>query len=735
MSRRRKARKPDPPQPGARPAAAPSRPSRRVWLRRLGLSAVLCGVILLGYLPALHGGFIWDDQVLLTDSPLVKAADGLYRFWFTTEAHDYWPLTSTTFWLEWRLWGREPTGYHVTNLVLHATEALLLWAILSKLRLGGAYLAALVFAVHPVNVESVAWIAQRKNLVALLFFLLATLLFLEADAGEEGEGRRRAGRGPGRWYWLSLAAFVLALLGKGSVAILPLVLLLLAWWQRRRVTARDLVRVAPFAVVAVALVLVNIWFQTHGGSEPIRTATLGQRLLGAGAVVWFYLSKALLPVNLAFVYPQWHVEVGHPLWWLPLAAALAVSATLVRCRESWGRPFLMAWAFFCVALLPVMGFTDVYFMKYSLVADHYQHVAIIGVIALAAAAWSRWEQRARGPFRTAALGVAVLSVGALTWLTARQSATYRDEEALYRATIQANPGCWLAHYNLAVDLKAQGRRQEEVFHLEEAVRLRPGYAEAHNNLAIALLDEGRYGEAVSHAEQAVRLEPDVPATLVNLGIALSRAGRPEEALGPLERAVQLQPGLAGAPYNLALTLARLGRPSEAIDHYREASRLEPASPEDHGALARALTAAGRHDEAIAEFEEALRLSPGGPGAAEAHYNLGVLLTAAGRKQEGLAHYAGALELKPDYAEAHYNVAVALLSDGRTEEAIRHLEAAVASKPDLLVARVVLAEACARAGRLTEAIAHAEAALANAPPATRTELEERIQAWKARAGAR
>jgi tetratricopeptide (TPR) repeat protein len=760
MSRRQRARKPaGPPPPEGPPAVFADSPADgRVWLGRLGLATLLCGTALFSYLPALHGGFIWDDHVLLTDNPLIKASDGLYRFWFTTEAPDYWPLTSTTFWLEWRLWGSNPTGYHATNVALHAIEALLLWAVLLKLRMRGAYLAALLFAVHPVNVESVAWIAQRKNLVAMLFFLLATLFYLEAD--QDGAGRTRPGAR--RWYGLSLSMFVLALLGKGSVATLPVLLLLLVWWQRRRVAARDLVRVAPFAATAALLVLVNIWFQTHG-TGPIRTASVGERLLGAGAVVWFYLSKALLPLRLAFVYPQWHVEVGRPLWWLPLLAAVGVSTALWLYRETWSRPFLMSWAFFCVALLPVMGLTDVYFMTYSLVADHYQHIAIIGVIALVAAGWSEWQRRARRPSRTAA--VAVL-VGTLAWLTVRQSATYRDEETLYRATIEANPDCWLAHYNLAIDLKAEGRRQDALLHLEEAVRAKPDYADAHTNLAIALSEEGRSGEALSHAEEAVRLRPDMPEALVNLGLVLTKGGRPAEALAPLERAVQLRPGSAEVQYNLGLTFAALGRLPEAMSHYHEALRLEPDSPEAHNALGTGWLAAGRYEEAIGEleqalrrkadypeaqanlaqalvrsgrpqeaiphYEEALRLRPDAP---EAHYNLGLLLTAAGRKDEGLAHYARALQLKPDYAEAHNNLAVALFAEGRSGEAVSHFEEAVRLKPDFLEARLNLAETCARTGRLSEALAHARAALGMAPPGARAALERKIQAWQALARSR
>ena len=300
-----------------------------------------------------------------------------------------------------------PAGYHVTNLILHAAEALLIWVILRKLSIPGAFLAAAIFAVHPVNVESVAWIAQRKNTMAMLFFLLSILWYLKTviPAASVGMPQVRSHGGPWEretfssfirhpsslyfWYWLSLTAFVLAMLSKGSVVVLPVLLLGIIWWLRP-VTIRDMLRTAPFFAVAAALAAVNVWFQTHGSGEVLRTASFTERLLGAGGVVWFYLYKALLPLDLDFVYPQWHIKAGNPLWWLPLLAAFAVTAVLWRYRTSWSRPLLFAWGFFCVALAPVMGFTDVGFMKYSLVADHYQHIAVIGLIALAAAGWSAW---------------------------------------------------------------------------------------------------------------------------------------------------------------------------------------------------------------------------------------------------------------------------------------------------------------------------------------------------------
>src|SRR3972149_5784940 len=376
--------------------------------RLLGGVALVALAAFLAYLPALNGGFILDDDKLLTDNRLIKATDGLYRFWCTTEAQDYWPVSNSTLWLEWRLWEINPSGYHVTNLILHIAESLLIWVLLRKLSIPGAFLAAVIFAVHPVNVESVAWIASRKNLMAMFFFLFSILCYLKLDIASSSTQEHRyrttspltsrpsplapghhvSGRSP-LWYLLCLAAFVLAMLSKGSVVILPVLLLLIVWWQRE-ITIRDLVRMAPFFVVAMALGAVNVWFQDHGSGAVLRTANFVERLLGAGGGVGVYLYKALLPFDLAFVYPPWQIRMSDPLWWLPLVAALVVTIVLWQYKGRWSRPFLFAWGFFCVALAPVMGFTDVGYMRFSLVANRYQHIAIIGVIALVAAGWGVW---------------------------------------------------------------------------------------------------------------------------------------------------------------------------------------------------------------------------------------------------------------------------------------------------------------------------------------------------------
>ncbi len=384
---------------------------RGSFLCMAGGAALVAACVVAVYWPCLHGGFILDDDKLVTDNDLVRSPEGLGRIWFSTQPQDYWPLTNSLFWLQWRIWGSSPIGYHATSLLLHVAAALLIWRILRILKIPGAFLAALLFVVHPVNVQSVAWISEQKNTLAMVFFLLSVVWYLRAEEGREASDVARVSA---KWYWLSLATFLLAMLSKGSAAVLPLVLLLIIWWRRERIARSDLWRTAPFFVVAIALTAVNFWFTTHGADIVVRDATFGQRVAGAGAAVWFYLSKALVPIDLVFIYPQWQILESKILWWLPALAGLAVTAVLWWRRNlppaGWMRPLLFAWIFFCVALLPVLGFADVGFMKFSLVADHYQHLALIGVTAVVAAAWSVWHFKARGLPRVAINGAAIVAL-------------------------------------------------------------------------------------------------------------------------------------------------------------------------------------------------------------------------------------------------------------------------------------------------------------------------------------
>jgi tetratricopeptide (TPR) repeat protein len=654
-------------------------------LGALAGAAVIVIAVFLVYLPSINGEFVLDDE-LFTQNALNNAPDGLYRLWCTNEAPEYYPAAYTTNWIEWRLWRMCPTGYHVTNLILHVAEALLIWIVLRKLSIPGAFWAALIFAVHPVNVESVAWIAQRRNIMAMLFFLLSILWYLKAamptpsanmaSARSHGGPWERVETSPAPspwpltpsprplWYWLSLAAFVLAMLGKGSAAVLPALLLGIIWWLRPLETVpifagtmqawsakmglspfiwRHLLRTVPFFAIAAALTVVNVWFQTRGTEVVIRHAGFTDRLVGAGCVVLFYLYKALLPVDLAFVYPQWRIDAGNPLWWLPLLAVLVVTAVLWRYRTGWSRPLLFAWGFFCVALLPVMGFVDTGFMQYSLVADHYQHIAIIGIIALVSALWSLWHRRARGDSRRAAILIAVMAVGVLGFLAWRQNRLYRDPITLYEATLEKNPNCWMAQ----------------------------------NNLGTVLVRIGRYQEAIKNFRQVIQINPDYPDVYNQFGIALIHVGRPREAMEQYGRALQLKPNYPEAHNNLGSALDQIGRPSEAIEHYEKALRLNPEYAEAYFNLGNLYKTAGQYQQAIECYRQALRIKL---DYVEAYNNLGIAFFETGQPREAIEHYHQALKWKPDYTQVYYNLALA------HAELYQPSEAEAAARKALILAR-------------------------------------------------
>jgi protein O-mannosyl-transferase len=558
------------------------------------VGAVIIGVaVLICYIPSMNGGFVLDDDNLMTQNPLMDSSGGFCQFWCTYKAQEFYPVSNSTFWLEWHLWRLVPAGYHVTNLILHIVDALLIWVILRRLSVPGGLIAAIVFAVHPVNVESVAWIAQVRNMLAMTFFLLSILFYLEVIRRSADDGQRV--RGAGRWYWLSLGAFVLAMLGKGSAAVLPGIILGIVWWLRR-LTLRGAARMIPFFVMSGALTAVCVWFQTRGDDIVFRHAGFGERLAGAGLVPWFYLYEAIFPVDLYFVYPMWHIRPDSILWWAPLAAASAVTAVLWWRRNGWGRPLLFAWGFFCVALLPVAGFADTGFMRYSLVADHYQHMAIIGVIALAAAGVGEWRVRSAGRMGWVPAGAALAAVGCLALLTWRQNGIYTDEVTLYRAALRKNPDCSMVHNNLGFLLATlpppNTDMDEAISHFREAVSLNPEYAEAHNNLGAMLLRKNELNDAEEHLRESVRLKPGYADAYRTLGDILIKAGRFRESSECYEEALRLKPDFAEACSALAQAYASLQRPYEAINAADKALKMARSQG---------------HTEMAARLEEWLRL--------------------------------------------------------------------------------------------------------------------------------
>ena len=619
---------------------------------------VVFGATFLAYFPALRGGFIWDDDGHVT-KPALQSLHGLWRVWFEVGAtQQYYPVLHSAFWLEHRLWGDATIGYHLVNVACHAASACLFAVILRRLFgsvfRGSEWLAALLFALHPVAVESVAWISEQKNTLSTLFYLLAALAYLDFDrkrgqASEIDAARSRIDfRGLTPCYLLASSLFVLAVLSKTVAATLPAALLVVFWCRRGSLSwRRDALPLLPWFAFGAAAGAFTAWVERRFIGAQGTEFALGwvERCLLAGRVIGFYLGKLFWPSGLIFIYPRWRVSAGDARQYLfPLAVA-ALLAALWFLRNRWRGP-LAAFLFFGGSLFPALGFVDVYPFRYSYVADHFQYLASLGVIALVVAGWSGWAARGR----VAVAAVILAGFGFLTW---NQSRMYADIDTLYRTTLARNPGCWLAHNNLAGRLVASGRLDEAIGHYAEALRLDPRYPEAYDNLGIALALAGRREEAVANFEGALRLRPDFAEAHYNLGLTLVSAGRLPEAVEHYRAALRLSPNHAEIENNLGVALARLGQPLDAIEHYEQALRLRPGNPDMLANLGNALRMVGRYGEAIRDLRQALQEEP---DSVEAHYNLGLALAAAGRRGEAEAEFSEAVRLRPDLARPQPPVA-------------------------------------------------------------------------------
>jgi len=546
------------------------------------LAAALVVLVVLAHAMALTAGFVWDDDDYVTENANLTSVSGLVRIWTTLGAvPQYYPLVHTTFWVEHHLWGEKALGYHAVNVLLHAGSALLVWTILRRLSVPGAWLAAAIFGVHPVHAESVAWVAERKNVLSGVLFLAALYAWVRFDDAEAGTAPRRRA-----WTW-SLVFFALALLSKSVTATLPAAILVLVWWRRGRVTLRDVAPTLPFfALGAAAGTLTSFMERFHvGASGGDWSLTFLERFSVAGRAVWFYLGKLVWPHPLMFIYPRWRVGAWGPGAWLwPLSVAALLSVLFV-LRSRWGRGPLAALLFFGVTLGPALGFVNVYPMRFSYVADHFQYLASLGPIALAAAGLARVDRHVLSGLVPALL----LALSALTW---RQETAYRDEETLWRRTIATDPRVFIAQNNLGGILMERGRSEEAEACFLRAIEIEPSYPEAYDNLGILLDRRGEHDEAIGRYRKALAVDPRYSYSHNNLGISLAETGRLDEAIASFREAIRLKPDFARARFNLGLALSRTGDREGAIAALSEAARLNPQDADIRRALA-AVSQGGR----------------------------------------------------------------------------------------------------------------------------------------------
>lgn len=541
-----------------RDKTAPDNPARGApqGLIDAAIATAIILATIVAYQPAMSGGFIWDDNTYIINSELNQDPHGLGRLWFSTDPVDYFPVAYSLQWLEYRAWDGDSRPYHAVNLALHCAVVVLIGLVLRRLSIPGAWIAAGLFALHPVNVESVAWIYQQRTTLPLVFALISTLAFLRFDqSGRVG------------WQAVSVAAFVLALLSKTSVVMFPFVLLGTCWWERRTIRRADMLRVLPHFAAALVLGLVTAWFQSARaiGVTVVRDDSLITRLATAAWATWFYAYKAFVPLNLSFVYPRWVVNAASPLAWAPLAALIAAFAVLWRFRASWGRGPLAALGYYVITLLPMLGFLNIFFMKYSLVADHWQYVGLAGLMALPGA----WLAKLVARQRAAGAACTVIILGGFAFLTREQSKIYANETAVWTDTAAKNRGAWIAWNNMGADLLRDGEFEKARPYFEKTLELNPRFSKAINNLAVIEAQHGNLPRAMELCQQAIALRDEGEADArLNVGRILFLQGRPQEAVEAYRAALKLDHKFSLAYLNMAEAMIQLGDRAGAAEALR-----------------------------------------------------------------------------------------------------------------------------------------------------------------------
>lgn len=690
------------------------------------LGAAIFAATLVAYLPAMQAGYIWDDDSYVHANPVVTAPDGWWRVWVPRQTPQYYPLVFLTFWNEAHLWGVEhPAGFHIVNVILHGISGVLVWVIVRRLGVPGAWLAGAVFAVHPVHVESVAWITERKNVLSGVFYLAAFLGYLRYA---DGKGRMH--------YVASLAFYVMALLSKTVTCTLPAAILIVMWFRGRRIDRRLLWSLAPMVVLGAALGAITVWMErTHvGASGEEWHVTLAQKVILASRALWFYAAKVVFPYRLTFIYPRWVLDAGSAAQWLWVVATIGAFALAFVFRGRIGRGPLAALLFFAVTLGPALGFIQVYPMRYSFVADHFQYLASLGIIVLGTAVGALAFGRIPRPAQAGACGTLIAMLGVLTWL---QSTAYADEETLWRETIARNPAAWIAHNNLGVLLDQRGDSEAAVRHYRETLRLKPDHVEAMNNLGLLFAARGHHEQAIDWYRRALAIRADAHDVHVNLGMAILAIGRPDEALDVFDEVIRVQEaseatrgsrGTALAENGRGMALAQLGRRSAAADAFQLAIRVDPSYVEAWSNLGLALQSMERGDEAVAALRQALTLDA---SFEQARLNLGIILTSRRDYTEALHVFREGADRIPNSLLLRMNLAWLLattpIDADRDPAAAIDIARSVCEAARYEHARSLdaLAAAYAAAGRFEEAVRFAERAVGVAQAGGQTSLAAEV----------
>ncbi len=625
-----------------------------------------------------HYGFVnYDDDVYVYDNPAIAQGlsfHGVVRIFTHADAPGEWlPMTALSRMLDCQLYGLHAGGHHLTNILLHIATACLLFLLLRNLTglFWPAAFVAGVFAIHPLRVESVAWVTERKDVLSGLFFMLTLLCYARAVTGTQ------TGAAPGRivprYYWLAVMFFVLGLVSKPMLVTLPFVLLLLDYWplnrwahyvsdvsrSRLQVWLGLFVEKIPFLLLSIAACVVTVQLQKKSLGS-VQVFDFSSRIGNALETYVAYLWQMLCPLGLAVFYPhpQNHFSILNA--GLSLLVLCLISAGVLAGRRK--HPYLLVgWLWYLGMLVPVIGLLQA---GEQARADRYTYLPQIGLYILVA--WGAMDLAGAWRHGRAGLGFAATAILiALLGVAQVQASYWKDSVSLWTHTLACTTQNYLAHNDLGMALDSQGKAAEAIEQYEQAVQIMPGYINAHNNLGVALASQGRLAEAINQYAQALQLDPGRAEVHNNLGIVLAGEGRLTDAVEQYERALQLKPDYANAHNNLGVALAGENRLAEAIEHYQRALQLEAGHAEVHYNVGNALTGEGKLTEAIEQYERALQLAPDHAGA---HNNLGMALAGAGRLTEAIEQYQRVIQLKPDAAEPYFNLGNVLVQQGKSAEA-------------------------------------------------------------------
>jgi len=613
------------------------------------------------YIPALQCGFIWDDDDYVVKNQTLRDFAGLKSIWFDLAATpQYYPLVHTSFWCEYQSWGLNPVGYHVTNILIHAINAILIWQILLRLAVPGAWLAALVFAIHPVHVESVAWITERKNVLSGMFYLFAVLAFMrywDFTKPLDTKPSESPALDSKRWFWLLVAhlCFMAALLSKTVTATLPAALLVLIWWKQGYIPLKKSLCLLPMLLIGIVFGLVTVWLEKYhvGATGMDWELSFAERCLIAGRALWFYAAKLVWPTNLIFTYPRWDISTEQ--WWqllFPLAA-IGLMISLWMKRSSIGRGPLAAVLLFAGTLFPALGFLDVYPMRFSYVADHFQYLASIAIITLGVSMASVWANRIfiESP-HFMKLG-AVVVVAGLMILTALQTRIYEGLEPLWRDTLAKNPASFLAHNNLGAILTRRGDLAEAEQHIREAMEIKPDFVDAVVNMGKVKEGQGDIDGAYRYYLQATQMNPAYAPGLNGLGAMYGAKGDLRLAEEQFKEALRCDPSYASARMNLATIYLSRQETEAAIEQLEGAIQDQPDLRMAQDSLVQAYATIGKYDAASELLATMLGQNPDDVNLLGAS---GMMLANQKKYSEAISYFERILKLKPNLPEALFTLA-------------------------------------------------------------------------------